>query len=399
MEANAVDREARVLRAVELARTSAVELDALVRLARTLCGAAHAAVDLITSTEQHSVASTEPSAPVVPVCDSLCAVLLDDPEVVVVTDTGLDPRFADHPGVSAGASKIRFLASAPLLAKDGVRLGRLCVFDEVPGELTDAQRDGLLTLAERTVDVLEPGEREAVAQDLRARLDDAHADLRRANEHLRLFAGQVSHDLRTPLTAVLANAEMLATEPVVSESEDAQWMADGVVRAVHRMDAMIEEMLRYARDAGELTIGVVPLGEVVEQVLADLAPAVEDAEAVVSVEQLPTVRADAHRVYGVVRELLSNAIKFARPGVPPRVRVEARRRDACWRISVSDNGLGVTPERREAMFVLFTRADKRIDGAGIGLAVAKQSVEAHGGRMGMDANDDAGTTVWFELPV
>jgi len=399
MDESAVDREARVLRATELARASTVELAALVRLARTLCGTSHAALDLITSTEQRPVASTEPSAPVVPVTDSLCAVLLDDPEVVVVPDTGLDPLFRDHPGVSAGASKVRFLASAPLVARDGVRLGRLCVFDEEPGEVTDAQREGLLTLAERVADVLEPGERDDVAQDLRARLDDAHADLRRANEHLRLFAGQVSHDLRTPLTAVLANAEMLATEPTVSESEDAQWMADGVVRAVHRMDAMIEEMLRYARDEGELTIGVVPLGEVVEQVLADLAPAVEKAGAEVTVEQLPTVRADAHRVYAVVRELLSNALKFARPGVAPRVGVDAQRRDACWRISVRDNGIGVAPERREAMFVLFTRADKRIDGAGIGLAVAKQSVEAHGGRMGMDATDDVGTTVWFELPV
>jgi signal transduction histidine kinase len=70
-----------------------------------------------------------------------------------------------------------------------------------------------------------------------------------------------------------------------------------------------------------------------------------------------------------------------------------------WRVSVTDNGRGVAPDRQEAMFVLFTRADKRVEGAGIGLATAKQTVEAHGGRIGMEDAEGAGTTVWFELPV
>jgi signal transduction histidine kinase len=67
-------------------------------------------------------------------------------------------------------------------------------------------------------------------------------------------------------------------------------------------------------------------------------------------------------------------------------------------MSVSDNGIGVAPERREAMFVLFARADKRVEGSGIGLASAKRLVEAHGGRIGMEGAPGGGTTVWFELP-
>jgi signal transduction histidine kinase len=65
---------------------------------------------------------------------------------------------------------------------------------------------------------------------------------------------------------------------------------------------------------------------------------------------------------------------------------------------VTDNGIGVAPERRETMFVLFARADKRVDGSGIGLATAKRVVEAHGGRIGMEDAAGGGTTVWFELP-
>jgi signal transduction histidine kinase len=104
-------------------------------------------------------------------------------------------------------------------------------------------------------------------------------------------------------------------------------------------------------------------------------------------------------MYAVARNLLANAIDFGRPGTPPRVEVAADRRDGRWRVEVTDNGVGVAPDQRETMFVLFARADKRSGGSGIGLAAAKRIVEAHGGRIGMDAAAGGGTTVWFDLPV
>ena len=232
----------------------------------------------------------------------------------------------------------------------------------------------------------------------RRELAEAREQLGRAHDHLSLFAGQVSHDLRTPLTAILANAEMLASEPAVKGDDDLTWMVDGIARAAHRMNRMIEQMLDYAREGGAPAIGVTDLGRVVEVVLADLAPLVAESEAVVTVDPLPTVPADADQLYAVVLNVVSNALKFARPEVPPQIRIGAERLEDRWRVTVMDNGIGVAPERREAMFVLFARADKRIDGSGIGLAAAKRVVEAHGGRIGMDDAPGGGTTVWFELP-
>jgi signal transduction histidine kinase len=222
--------------------------------------------------------------------------------------------------------------------------------------------------------------------------------LRRSQEHLALFAGQVSHDLRTPLTAISAQAEMLAAEPGVKGDEDLAWMVDSIARAARRLNTMIEQMLAYAREGGELTIGVTDLGRVVDVVLADLAQAIADSEAEVTVEGLPRLPADADLMYVVFSNLLSNAIKFARPDEPPRVRVAAERAGDRWRVTVTDDGTGVKPERREAMFALFARGDKRVEGAGIGLATARRVVEAHGGRIGMDGAPDGGTAVWFELP-
>lgn len=223
-------------------------------------------------------------------------------------------------------------------------------------------------------------------------------EVRRSNDHLTLFAGQVSHDLRTPLTAILANAEMLAGEAAVIADADLRWMVDGISRAAHRMNSMIEAMLGYAREGGVPNLRVTDLDKVFEAALHDLAPLIDETEAEVVLGALPVLPADSSHLYAVAANLLSNSLKFTRPATPPRVVVDAERRGECWRVSITDNGIGVPPERREAMFVLFARADKRVEGSGIGLATAKRVVEAHGGRIGMDGAEGGGTTVWFELP-
>ena len=236
---------------------------------------------------------------------------------------------------------------------------------------------------------------------LRRDLEAAHEQLREAREHLTMFAGQVSHDLRTPLTAILANAEMLSGEPAVRESEDLTWMVEGITRAANRLNTMIEHMLVYAREGGTPSLGVVDLGRIFQAVVEDLDPLVSEKQAVVKVGSLPRVSADRDQMYAVALNLVHNALKFSRPDSPPWVEVSADRTGDVWRVSVTDNGIGVPPERREAMFVLFARADKRVEGNGIGLTTARRVVEAHGGRIGMDGADDAddgGTTVWFELP-
>lgn len=233
----------------------------------------------------------------------------------------------------------------------------------------------------------------------RRALTEAQDELRRARDHLVLFAAQVSHDLRTPLTAILANAEMLAAEPALREDGDLAWMLAAVQRGALRMDAMIEQLVAYAREGGDPVLADTPLGEVFRQAAEDLGHVVAEKHAEVTVGPLPTLSADAGQLRAVAGAVLSNALRFSRPDVTPRVVVGADLRGDCWRVAVTDNGIGVPPERRDEMFVLFARGDKRIEGDGVGLATAKRLVEAHGGRIGMDDAPGGGTTVWFELPV
>jgi signal transduction histidine kinase len=100
----------------------------------------------------------------------------------------------------------------------------------------------------------------------------------------------------------------------------------------------------------------------------------------------------------VVQNLLANALKFRREDVPARVGVAAERVGPHWRVEVTDNGLGIPPDRVDDVFEPFVRIDKTVPGTGIGLSTCRRIVEAHGGRIGVAEATGGGTTVWFLLP-
>ena len=244
---------------------------------------------------------------------------------------------------------------------------------------------------------MEP-EREQQLDDARRELEEVHDALDRSREQLTLLAGQVGHELRTPLTAILAHAEMLGAELEARGDDDLRWMVDATTRAARRLEQMIDAMVTYARQGGEPSLGVTPVGCVFEAALADLEPVVREKQAQVVLGELPVLPADADQLYAVAWNLLSNALQFSRPGASPHVAVSAERIDDRWRISVTDDGIGVPEERREAMFALFARGDRRVESSGVGLAVARRLVESHRGRIGLSGSASGGTTAWFELP-
>ncbi len=393
-----LDHESEVERYALLTEPAGHELQSLVDLVAQVCEVPTAAINIVTRDHQHQVATAgfDPS-----ICareDSMCALVLTESAPVVVPDASVDERFSDNAFVTGSIGHVRFYASAPLVTPDGTILGRLCVFDDVVRELTPQQTQALTTLAVQVMEVLELRHRTRQLARSLEELESARDELRRSNQHLTLFAGQVSHDLRSPLTAILANAELLATEPVVETDTDLLSMVAAVNQAGQRMNRMIEEMLSYALEGGRLDLAATPLEQVVSLVLADLGPLVSQKGARIDVDELPTVTADADMLYSVVLNLLTNALKFARPDVSPHVRISATRAPTAWRVTVSDNGVGIAPERREAVFALFERGTDDVDGHGIGLATTRRLVEAHGGTVGAGESAAGGAAVWFELP-
>jgi signal transduction histidine kinase len=113
---------------------------------------------------------------------------------------------------------------------------------------------------------------------------------------------------------------------------------------------------------------------------------------------LPVVAGDAERLRQLFENLLSNALKYHRPGNPPRVRVTAKQETARWLFAVEDNGRGFPQEYAGKVFGMFKRLHGDIPGTGIGLAICKAVVEAHGGSIWAEAEPDRGATFYFTLP-
>lgn len=383
-----------------LVRPPARDLQALVELAAQVCQVPTAAINLIGDLEQHQVATVgfEPG-----ICareDSMCNAVLHTSGPVVVPDARVDERFADNPFVTGQIGLVRFYAASRLVTAAGVPVGTLCVFDTAPRTMSTEQYDALATLADRVVDVLELRLRTSQLERSLADLTAARDELHRSNGQLAGFVGQVSHDLRTPLTGVLGFVEELAQLPVVTGDEQARWMAQRALASGTRMRDLIEELLTYARVGGSLRLAPVDLAEVATEVVHDLGAVLRDAGAVVRVGVLPVVHGDAVQLRALLQNLIANAAKFRRPGVPPRIVLSARRVEDRWQVEVSDNGTGVAPDQRERVFELLARGEGvAADGSGIGLATCKRIVEAHGGTIGVHDAPDGGASVRVALPV
>lgn len=367
------------------------QLDAVVRLAARVCAVPRAAVNMVDGALLHEVATWGMEPEVCRVEDALCAEVLQHPGLLVVPDASRDPRFADNVFVDGRRGDIRFYASHPLVDRAGRVLGTLCVFDDEPRDLADVVGDLLPLLAEEVVDVLELQRRNRELDDLLAETRETAAQLAASNERLAAFAGQVAHDLRSPLAVILGSLEL---------AEEVPEMLGRATGAAHRMSALVEHVLEFARLGGAVALDDVDLEQVARDALRDLAVLATESGAEVVVHPLPTVRGDATQLRALLQNLLANAMTHTRPGLSPRVEVVAERGAGEWRIEVVDDGPGVPESQRRRIFEPLVRlgGDDGPSGHGIGLATCRRVAEAHGGRIGVTGRPGSGAVFWFTLP-
>jgi signal transduction histidine kinase len=161
---------------------------------------------------------------------------------------------------------------------------------------------------------------------------------------------------------------------------------------------MLDRSMEFGTPGNEPTFADVDLDQLAHQLVANSATLLDATGATVRTADLPVVRADPDGMYSVLQNLLTNAVKIARPGVPSEVRISARREPDAWRISVSDNGIGIPEDRRVDVVSLFSRVENDVEGHGIGLATVARILSAHGGRAGAVSGVEGGAEIWFELP-
>lgn len=384
-----------VAEALDLEAGQRRDLQAVVELALQIADVPTGVVNILTEREQHQVAAVglEPS-----VCareDSMCAVTVAAQQPIIVRDASIDARFHRNPFVTGEIAEVRFYAAHPLRTRDGHVIGTLCVFDDQPRELDPVRAGALEALAGRVVDILELSARTRELERSVRDLMSAQAELRRSNSRLGQFAGQVSHDLLNPLSAIAMSLEILEDAGV--PEDDGAWALGKARSGVARMERMITGLLEYARLGADVSRSEVALDGVVAEVREDLSTVLADAT--VEVDPLPTVVGSEVQLRAVFQNLLSNAAKFTRPVRTPHLRVRGVLEDHVVRVEISDNGPGIPPDRREAVFDLLVRNTADVEGSGIGLATCRAIVNAHGGTISLhDGPDGVGTTVRIELP-
>jgi signal transduction histidine kinase len=226
-----------------------------------------------------------------------------------------------------------------------------------------------------------------------------------ANRAKSAFLARMSHDLRTPLNAVLGFSQLLMLDPALAEAGQARRQVQLIRDAGQHLLAMIDEVLDLARiESGSLRLSLEPVDacQLVAESLRLAQPLAMHHR--VGVEHLPSrstclVHADRTRLRQVLVNLLTNAIKYNRPG--GQVEVMLTDHEAGVQVAVHDNGCGMTPQQLAALFQPFNRVGAEgssVEGTGLGLVIAKQLVEAMHGRLAVSSTPGAGSTFTLWLP-
>ena len=239
-------------------------------------------------------------------------------------------------------------------------------------------------------------ERKQAEADLQRTL----TDLERSNQELEQFAYVASHDLQEPLRMVASYTQLLAQRYEGQLDDRAKKYIHYAVDGAIRMQTLINDLLAYSR-AGSRAKPLEPTDSAAVFAMAqrNLAAMIEENQAIITNDALPTVPADASQLVLVFQNLLANAIKF-RGHDQPRIHVSAQDRQDEWVFTIRDNGIGIEARHAERIFVLFQRLHTREEypGTGIGLAVCQRIVERHGGNIRFESQPGIGTTFFFSLP-
>lgn len=226
------------------------------------------------------------------------------------------------------------------------------------------------------------------------------SELGATNKQLEAFVYSIAHDLRAPLRSMQGFSEMLVEEAAASLSENARDCAGRINRSAGYMDDLLQDLLAFSVIAQQkLELVSVNLELLIQSVLARMENEIHEKKAQVEIAgRWPVVLAHETTLGQVMFNLLNNALKFSRPGVPPQIRVHAKDDDGFVRVSVEDNGIGILPNHQEQIFRLFTRLQgDMFSGTGIGLAIVQKGVERMGGKSGVESTPEKGSRFWFDV--
>lgn len=380
------------------------QFDESVRLAAYLCGVPISGMTLVSADRQWFKALYGDMPRDLPRSESFCVHTLNETEMLEVEDALLDPRFAGSPLVTS-YPMIRFYAGAPLRSKKGLPLGSLCVIDQKPRKLTPFERRGLSTVAAQVSEHLEL--RLAMFQLLnRHKIDRERIEILERKERERAeLTRMLVHDMKSPLTAVIAAGAYLATHHGDAAQERVE-IAHEIIDAGRVLHRIVSDLLDIERaDAGllKLTRQDGDLHVVVQEVVSGLTRlAAQRGQRLELVDAMSASVAafDHHLIARLLMNLIDNALKYG-PG-DTAVRVELSEEGSeIISVRVIDRGSPIPEGERELIFEPHHRLQHHEtlrSGHGLGLAFCKRVAELHGGTLHVEPGMSAGNAFVLRLP-
>jgi len=236
---------------------------------------------------------------------------------------------------------------------------------------------------------------------LEERVEERTQELKRSNQKLMDFAAIASHDLQEPLRKIVMFGDRLE-EQIPSQEVKSRDYLDRMRKAARRMQGFIEDLLKLSAIAsGGRPFQTVNVQTLAQEVAEDLETQIIQSNAQLNIDHLPTLEADATQMRQLLQNLIGNALKYHRDGVPPVMTVTSRPlRDGFWEIMVRDNGIGIELHHISRIFQPFERLHNRglFDGSGMGLTICKKIVDRHGGSIHVASQPNAGTSFIVTLP-
>lgn len=255
-----------------------------------------------------------------------------------------------------------------------------------------------LSVLSSAVRQLDAAQRNMQLQD--NKLQQTNHDLQRANEELQQFAHIASHDLQEPLRKLQQFSDLLVEDYAAKLDKEGRFFLDTIHRSAHRMSVLIKETLAYSRSgSGNQTFVRVDLLKLMQQLRDEMDVAVLEADGDFIIDKMPVVLANELGMAQLFRNLMANALKYRKPGMPARIHMKLEDAGELLHIRVEDNGIGIASRYLEKIFVPFERLHgSDVPGTGLGLAICKKVCESHGWSIDVSSEPGVGTSFVVKIP-
>ena len=306
----------------------------------------------------------------------------------IVNDPDSDP---DRRGLPEGHPPITSFLGVPL--KEGKKtIGMIALANKKTG-YNETDKKNIETLGVAFVEVLLRKKAEInVAENLK--------NLAQSNKELEQFAYITSHDLREPLRMITSFLQLLERRYKDQLDQDANEFIDFAVNGAKRLDAMTNDLLQYSKINNNKREAIpVNFEHVLEHALENLKVQIEDHNAIITHDSLPTIVGDEELKVQLFQNIIGNAIKYRSQEIP-KIHISAIKEKNQYLFSIKDNGIGMSHKHLEKIFTIFQRlhTNEEYEGTGIGLAIAQKIIHQQGGQIWAESEPGKGTTFYFTIP-